>query len=116
MVTHAAAGSGLPTGTADYTVVSRRDAPPQAAGYKAAAIQIVSHEYQPALGIALTRGRLFEATDHASSLPVGLINETMVRQYWPDTDPIGKQMLWLTGRRYVTLVGIAYRWAFPLAR
>src|SRR5262249_4012790 len=105
-VTHAAAGTNLPAGTTEYTVISRRDAPPQAAGYKPAAIQIVSKDYHQALAIALRSGRLFDATDVASSLPVALINETMARRYWPDSDPIGKQMLWVTGLRNVTVIGV----------
>ncbi|HEV2964309.1 MAG TPA: ABC transporter permease [Candidatus Angelobacter sp.] len=56
--------------------------------------------YFRAMGIPLLRGRFFEERDsapaaQASSIagtatePVAIINETMARHYWPESDPIG---------------------------
>jgi putative ABC transport system permease protein len=51
----------------------------------------ISADYLKAIGIPLRRGRHFTESDHAQSLPVALVNETMARQYWPDEDVIGKR-------------------------
>jgi putative ABC transport system permease protein len=47
--------------------------------------------YFEALGIQLLRGRVFEVRDTDQSPPVAVIDETMVKAYWPDEDPIGKR-------------------------
>ena len=55
-------------------------------------VRIISPEYLPALGAPLIRGRAFRDTDGAGSAGVALVNEAMVRRYWPTEDPIGRQM------------------------
>jgi putative ABC transport system permease protein len=63
-----------------------------------------------ALAIPLRKGRGFSEQDKDDTLPVGIINETMARRYWPDEDPIGKQFR-LQGTPstlpWVTVVGVA---------
>lgn len=45
-----------------------------------------------AAGIPLQKGRFFsDDLDRRDSPPVAIINETMVRTYWPNEDPIGKR-------------------------
>jgi putative ABC transport system permease protein len=44
----------------------------------------------PALGIRLTRGRLFADSDVAGRPLVAIVNETTAHRYWPGDDPIGK--------------------------
>jgi putative ABC transport system permease protein len=45
------------------------------------------------MGIPLLRGRVFEQADTIENAPpVIIINETMARRYWPNKDPIGKQL------------------------
>ena len=51
----------------------------------------ISGEYLQAMGAPLLRGRFFSDEDGPNSPPVALINESMVRRYWPDEDPIGKR-------------------------
>jgi predicted permease len=105
-VTYAAVGSSVPLGVTDYTVISRPGAPPAAAGLQVAGIQAVSAEFHKTFGIDLRRGRLLNDEDNGSALAVALINETMARQFWPDTDPIGKSIQWVVAQRDLRIVGV----------
>jgi putative ABC transport system permease protein len=53
---------------------------------------LVTPGYFQAAGIALLRGRTIRAADGAGAQPVGVINETMARQYWRAGDPVGKRI------------------------
>jgi predicted permease len=44
--------------------------------------------------IPLVRGRYFSEQDHAGSLPVVIVSESIARRYWPGQDPIGKRLRW----------------------
>ncbi len=106
-VTYAASGTSLPVDTTDYTVISRPDAPPASAGFKPVAIYTMSPDYLPALGITLKRGRSIQSSDRESGVSVALVNEAMARQYWSDSDVIGRQIQWIGGGpRNLTVVGI----------
>jgi ABC-type antimicrobial peptide transport system permease subunit len=50
----------------------------------------VDANYFETLGLALTRGRLFDSTDTLKSTRVAIVNETFVRRFLPDGDPIGQ--------------------------
>jgi predicted permease len=72
--------------------------------------QIVSPQYFDALGIKILRGRVFNDSDRAGSQPVAIVNKSLARHYWPNSDPIGARIrkggpnspfAWLT------IVGIA---------
>src|SRR5579872_4811208 len=52
----------------------------------------VSAGYFHTLGVPLLRGREFGIEDTAASLPAVVINEAMVRRFWPKADPIGKRL------------------------
>jgi hypothetical protein len=45
--------------------------------------------YIETMGIPLIAGRLFDAGDTADGQPVVLVNQTMVRRYWPDGNAVG---------------------------
>lgn len=69
---------------------------------------IVSPGYFGAVGTPLLRGRDFLESDAADSMPVTIISSTMAKKYWPDEDPIGKQVGPGSARYPVsTIVGIA---------
>lgn len=53
-----------------------------------AAWMSVSPGYFDVLRIPVTRGRGFEERDREGNLPVAVINETMARLFWPDSDPL----------------------------
>src|SRR5260370_23133106 len=53
-------------------------------------LRVVSPSYFRTMGVPILRGREFNAQDDMKSPPVVMINETAVRQYFPNEDPIGK--------------------------
>ena len=52
----------------------------------------VGPDYFDTLGIRIARGRAFTANDREGSTAVAIINETMAKQYWPNEDPLGRQL------------------------
>ncbi|MGB6821840.1 MAG: FtsX-like permease family protein, partial [Candidatus Acidiferrales bacterium] len=58
-------------------------------GFQPAAMRIVTPAYFAMMDVSLVRGRWFEDADVLKSLPVAVINETMAKSYWRDSDPIG---------------------------
>jgi putative ABC transport system permease protein len=53
---------------------------------------IASPGYFAAVGTPLLRGRDFLETDTSTSEPVTIINSSMAKKYWPNDDPLGKQV------------------------
>ena len=51
---------------------------------------IVSSEYLETLKIPLLRGRTIDERDTQNSPYVAVVNEAMVKKYWPNTDPINR--------------------------
>jgi putative ABC transport system permease protein len=76
--------------------LSRRD--PQGQGNPAdlphVRYTVASSGYVEAQGIPLKAGRTFTGVDTQTSLPVVMINEALAKRYFPDEDPLGKQ-LWI---------------------
>ncbi|MGH9312807.1 MAG: ABC transporter permease, partial [Vicinamibacterales bacterium] len=67
--------------------------------------------YFAAIGLPLTRGRDFAASDTASAPAVAIINETLARMYFQDTDPIGRRVTFGNPQRnpqvrWATIVGV----------
>src|SRR5688572_5949972 len=52
----------------------------------------ISPGYPTAVGMKLMRGRLFTTRDDSASPRVAIISRALADQYWPDEDPIGKQI------------------------
>lgn len=52
----------------------------------------VTENYFNTMGIRVVRGRDFSPADRPDSPWVVLVNETMARQHWPDSDPIGQEV------------------------
>lgn len=53
--------------------------------------QFVSHEYVETMGIPVLAGRDFAASD-VGATPVAMVNETLVRKFFGDADPIGRRV------------------------
>ena len=73
-------------------------------------VRIISRDYMLALRMKLVDGRPFESRDATGTLPVGLINQTMARNYWPGENPIGRRFKIGTYRDespWITVIGIA---------
>ncbi|HEY2459803.1 MAG TPA: ABC transporter permease [Candidatus Acidoferrum sp.] len=68
---------------------------------------IVSPGYLSAVGTSVIRGRDFLESDILSSLPVTIINLSMAKKFWPNQDPLGKQVgVGSTQYALTTIVGI----------
>lgn len=52
----------------------------------------ISPEYPRVMGMSLLRGRLFTARDDSASPPVAIISRALAEQFWPNGDPVGKQI------------------------
>jgi hypothetical protein len=44
-----------------------------------------------AFGLAVTRGRLFTASEDEDAAPVAVVSEAAARRFWPGLDPIGRR-------------------------
>ena len=62
--------------------------------------------YFHALGIPILRGRDFNRQDSATSLRVGIVNDTLARQYFPGQDPIGQRYKDDYDGSWRTIVGV----------
>jgi putative ABC transport system permease protein len=70
---------------------------------------VASDGYFQVLGIPLIRGRIFDERDGADSPHVAVISESLVRDRWPNQDPIGRTIEFgnMDGDlRLLTIVGI----------
>jgi putative ABC transport system permease protein len=66
----------------------------------------VTANYFATLSIPFVRGRVFSVTDQLNAPRVYLINQTMAARFWPNEDPLGKQVQ-LTGDNLPgTIIGI----------
>jgi putative ABC transport system permease protein len=55
--------------------------------------KVVSPSYFSTLGIKPVKGRLLAETDTSSSPPVLVLNERMVKRFFPDVEPVGQRLL-----------------------
>lgn len=70
---------------------------------------VISPDYFRIVGVPLRRGRLFDTGDRSDSDQVALINEALVREYFPGEDPLRKHIR--LGREedkspWLTVVGV----------
>jgi putative ABC transport system permease protein len=88
--------------TLHYTVPGREpsDVEPEAE------YQVVTPDYFQAMGMSLLRGRGFSSADNADAQLVTVINETLARREWPNTDPIGQNLVIGTEGDPLEIVGV----------
>ena len=80
---------------------------------------VVDSNYLRTAGIALVRGRDFSESDGEKTLPVAIVNQSFVKEFFPDQDPIGRRIEvgaparlladdeWMDSQRVtITVVGI----------
>jgi predicted permease len=72
---------------------------PQPAEYSGGPIGL---RYFETLGIPLVKGRLFTDDDARRAMGVSIVNESYVREFYPDQDPIGKP----GGYNHLEIVGV----------
>ncbi|HSG39267.1 MAG TPA: ABC transporter permease [Thermoanaerobaculia bacterium] len=87
-----------------YLVIEGRPDPPPEE-IQAALMRRISPEYFRVMGISLSRGRLFEESDTAGSVPVVVVNESLAERCWPGEDPIGKRIQ-VSTEEWVTVAGV----------
>jgi putative ABC transport system permease protein len=58
-----------------------------------AGFNMVTPDYFRTFGIRMTRGRAFTEHDRAGSRPVAIVNDTFVRRYLPDVDPLTQRLV-----------------------
>jgi putative ABC transport system permease protein len=94
------------SGGFDCTEVTRPDRPvPPPAERLCVEVRTISPDYFATSGLALRRGRVLSGDDRSDSPPVAVVGETMVRQLWPDEDPLGKRVI--VADTTVEVVGVA---------
>jgi predicted permease len=71
-------------------------------------IAVVDTEYFRTMEVPLITGRYFAGSDTYKTQPVGVIDQTLARQYWPGQNPLGQQVKFGFGRgiQGVTIVGV----------
>jgi putative ABC transport system permease protein len=82
--------------------------PPQGAELNLNWPSQVMGSYFRAVGVPLLRGREFTEADRAGSPLVVIVNRTLVQQYWPGQDPLGRRIHWglpKTPAPWMTVVG-----------
>jgi putative ABC transport system permease protein len=94
-------GNGGTTGIA----LLDREAPP-AGREPQVSFNVATGGYFGTAQIPLIRGRLFGDQDRAATPIVFVINQTMARRFWPEQDPIGKQVKLLEDGTTGPIVGI----------
>src|SRR5499427_5640884 len=82
---------------------------PKAAESETVSWDRVSLRYFSTVGQRIARGRNFAESDSSASRPVAIVNESLVRKYFPNEDPIGKHFGMDTSRYASTfeIVGVA---------
>jgi len=86
-----------------YTIVGREVAPGETPPHGRQ--EVVGGEYFKAMGIPLLAGRYFDETDVATSTPVVIVDEYLVKKYFADKNPLGQQIR-RGGPNPLTIVGV----------
>ena len=76
--------------SSSFVVEGRPEPPPDQ--YPEMFFEPVSNDYFAALGVQLLRGRAFNNGDLADRPKVVIVNDSMVRHFWPNENPIGKRI------------------------
>jgi putative ABC transport system permease protein len=99
---------GLPfsgNGGSTAIVLPDRDLPAQGAEPQVM-FNTATPNYFETIGIPFMQGRLFNDQDQTNTPAVFIINQTMARKFWPDEDPVGKQIKLPEDDRTGTIIGI----------
>jgi len=99
---------GLPfSGNGGTTTITLPDREPPAKGMEPEVMfNTAMPNYFETIGIPLLQGRVFGNQDQANTPPVLVINQTMARRYWPNQDPLGKQIKFTSDGTTGTVIGV----------
>ncbi|MFP5261334.1 MAG: ABC transporter permease [Blastocatellia bacterium] len=98
--------SGL-VASIDFTIVGRP--PVTTAETPVAQYRMIAPDYFRTMNIPILSGREFTGLDRAQTLPVAIVNQTLARRYWPDSDPVGSHLKVQDGAvdpREVEIIGV----------
>jgi len=90
-------------GAAEFTVAGEA---PDPAGPIVASWYDISPGYFRTLGVALRRGRLFEATDREDAPRVVIVNAALARRWFAGGDPVGRRLVMKHHTETVEIVGV----------
>jgi predicted permease len=104
-VKNASCAMSIGSGSSDTVVVSIPGIEPPS-GQKGFSVSYnaVERNYFQTLGTRILRGRSFQAADETTGQRNVLINERMAERFWPQTDPIDRQMM--VGDRSLHVIGM----------
>ncbi len=102
-VTGALPMSGVNSGT-DFRILSRPNEGP-GWGRGNARFRGVEGDYFEALSLRLVKGRLLNERDTLNAQLVVVVNQSLVNKFFPDSEPIGEQILF-AGTQAYTIVGV----------
>ncbi|HVN80612.1 MAG TPA: ABC transporter permease [Terriglobia bacterium] len=74
-----------------------------------AAYMVAAPDYFRTMQIPLIKGREFTMRDVDGTVPVAIVNETLVRGFWPGENPVGKHIMMGAPRErvpWLTVVGV----------
>jgi putative ABC transport system permease protein len=108
----ATAMSGLPPNrplNANDTDIDNYTAPPEGPFENVDYYQNVMTDYFETMGIPIVQGRAFSQVDAGATGLVAVVNETLVRTFWKDQNPIGQRLRPCCGDQvpWFTVVGVA---------
>ena len=69
--------------------------------------QRVMPNFFETIGLPITQGRAFDATDRVATSGVAIVNETLAKVYWKGQHPIGRQLRPGGTKPWLTVVGVA---------
>lgn len=92
-VSSAAASTGMPVVGPNFGMAfSIAGRPVDPAARPGAGFSMVTPEYFSTFGISIIKGRSFTEQDLPRSIPVAIVNETFVRKYLSDVDPLTQRV------------------------
>jgi putative ABC transport system permease protein len=99
---------GLPfSGNGGTTKIVLPDREPPAKGMEPEVMfNTATPNYFEAIGIPLLRGRIFGNEDQPKTPAVVVINQTMAQRFWPNQDPLGKQVKFAQDGSAATVIGV----------
>lgn len=59
-----------------------------------------------AMGVSFVKGRSFDVTDGLGKTPVAIVNETLVHEFFPGTEVLGKRIKPKDEKDWLTIVGV----------
>ena len=86
--------------------------PPPGENFINADIRVITGHYFEAMQIPLREGRFFNESDTKTSPPVGIVDEYMAKELWPNQSPLGKRLHngGITDKEpWITVVGVVGR-------